>query len=382
MNTRRRIAVAGGGTAGHVAAGVAILQAYREECGAEGYFIGCVHGMEAQLVPGRGEEIHFIAGSPYEREGWPGKLTALVNGLRGVLDARPLLRRMQTELVIGVGGYASVGAALAARSMGIPLVLHEANAQPGKANKLLARYAARVCLGFAEAGAALQARVVCHTGNPVGAPVRPAPPGNDATLVKTLVNTFVNDGCVRFLVTGGSEGSPFLNRHAPAMFKALAAAGVNAHVHHMTGHGDAAAVRRAYQQAGVACHIVSFSAHMEEEYAAAGFVLACAGAITLAEIAAAELPCLLVPLSGAAAAHQNANARAFSEQTGARWVTEQDWAAPREADWIASVIRDPDALAVLRSRTQAFARPDAARAVVRVCEELLGASVSTPQRAA
>jgi UDP-N-acetylglucosamine--N-acetylmuramyl-(pentapeptide) pyrophosphoryl-undecaprenol N-acetylglucosamine transferase len=357
MTHRRRVAVAGGGTAGHVVTGLAFLRAYREICGAEGCFIGCSRGMEAELVTGRGEKLYLVPGSPFEREQWPGKAAALVNGVRGWMRARALLKREQIEIVIGVGGYASLGAGLAARSLGLALVLHEANAQPGRANRFLARWADRVCLGFPDARRAFPHSAVCLTGNPTGTEIAPA--------------RARRNGRWNFLVTGGSEGSPFLNKHTPEFFAALRALGVDSSVHHLTGRGDAGAVRQAYDRIGIECQVVSFSAHMEQEYARADFVIACPGAITLAEVASAGLPALLVPLSGASAHHQDANARAFSEQTGTRWVRERDWDAAVEAAWVSSLLRNCAELCTLRERTFQSARPDAAAALVRVCEELL-----------
>ena len=163
----------------------------------------------------------MIGGSPFARQGLFARVAAVANLARGVRQARLLLLRKRTELLIGVLGYASLGAALAARTLGIPLVVHEANAELGLANRLLVGLAERVCFG----------------GNPTGRDLHPAPRSTE--------------GPMRFLVMGGSEGSPFLNREAAPMFACLRSLEIDVLVQHLTGDGDVEAVRRGYAEAGV-----------------------------------------------------------------------------------------------------------------------------------
>jgi UDP-N-acetylglucosamine--N-acetylmuramyl-(pentapeptide) pyrophosphoryl-undecaprenol N-acetylglucosamine transferase len=337
-------------------AGLAFLKAYREEH-AECFFIGCANGVEARLVPASGEKLTIVTGSPYERQHLRGRLTAVVNVVRGTLEARRELKRLRPDLIIGVGGYASMGPSLAARSLGIPLVIHEANAVPGRANRALARFSARVCGGFEETAAGFPNVPVVWVGNPLscGISSKAVPPG----------------ARIRCLVAGGSEGSPFLNREAPSLFAALRDCGVEVSVRHLGGNGDIDAIRSAYARVGIAASVSGFVDGMADAYQEADFALACPGAMTLAEIAARGLPCLLVPLSTAAEQHQHANARAFAAHTGIHWTSEQAWDAPREAAWIAQIARDPEAWSNLSARVQGWARPDAAKAVVQVCEEVL-----------
>jgi UDP-N-acetylglucosamine--N-acetylmuramyl-(pentapeptide) pyrophosphoryl-undecaprenol N-acetylglucosamine transferase len=341
-------------------AGLAFLKAYREE-GAECFFFGCANGVEALLVPGSGEKLTIVKGSPYERQHFRGRMAAVINVARGTIEARRELKRLRPDLIIGVGGYASMGPSLAARSLGIPLVIHEANAVPGRANRALARFSARVCGGFEETASGFP-------GLPAGLPVvwvgNPVNPSISTKAVPPGVR-------VRCLVAGGSEGSPFLNREAPSLFAALRDCGVEVSVRHVAGNGDIGAIRAAYAEVRIAACVSGFVDGMAEVYQESDFALACPGAMTLAEIAARGLPCLLVPLSTAAEQHQHANARAFAAHTGSRWTSEQAWDAPREAAWIAQIAGDPGAWSELSARVQSWARPDAAKAVVQVCEEVL-----------
>lgn len=349
-----RIAIAGGGTAGHICLGLEVLRAYRRKPGLDGFWIGCEHGLESRLVPANGERLETIPGLPFAREAWRGKLAAASSIARGIPAARHLLRRERTQIVIGVGGYASISACLAARSLGLPVVLHEANAEPGLANKVLARFAQHICCGFEEAAAQFGGRPVTVTGTP--------------STVSSNSPAWSAEPPFRFLVAGGSLGSPFLNREAPRLFASLA--GENFTVRHLAGFSDHDAVAQAYADSGVGARVDPFVHEMSSVYAEADFVISCAGAMTLAELSCLGLPSLLVPLGNAANDHQAANARAYAKRTGTGWVAEHDWRTEQQAAWLKSLLRQPDTLAEMRKRVRSAARPEAAAEIVRVTERL------------
>lgn len=355
---RRRIAIAGGGTAGHVLAGVAISQAYRRIGGADTYLIGSATGFESWLAPARGEELALIRGTPYHRQSPLGKMSAIVNLGRGYRDARSLLQNRRTQLVIGVGGYPSMSVALAARSLDIPVVIHEANAAPGLANRLIGRFASHVCTGFAETVELFRDCPADCTGTPTGTPIGAGLRGSPAVSPGNSI-----------LVMGGSEGSPFLNHVAPELFSAVRLPGLR--VRHLAGQRDIEPIRQAYRVAGVEARVDAFIENIEEAYADAQFVIATPGALTLAEIALCGLPSMLVPLRTAANDHQSLNARTFCKYSGAAWVAETEWNTPREAAWLTALLSDPPRMSQLRKRALACARPDAAEQVMRICETLL-----------
>ncbi len=362
----RRVAVAGGGTAGHVLAGVAIATAYRKHFGAETYFTGCASGFESRLAPARGEELTLIRGLPYARQSTFKKLLAMWKVIPGILDARRLLRERRTEVLVGVGGYPSISAAIAAKSLRIPVVVHEANAGPGLANRLVGLIADFVCTGFEETIDSFHDCPAEFTGSPAGTDLR--------GLVKKPNHATV-------LVTGGSEGSPFLNREIPRLFAALKHPALK--VWHLAGQGNVEPVRRAYKEAGVKARVDAFIDNIEEAYAESCFVIACPGALTLAEIAQAALPSLLVPLSTAANDHQAANARSFCARTGAAWVSERDWDTGKQVAWLrprlSTSSESRTALAEAGRQALAWARPDAAAHVARVCEEVVTAPARAPE---
>lgn len=358
---RRRIAIAGGGTAGHVYPGLAVAAAYRELVpDREIIFLGTATGMEARLVPAHGHRLEVVPAAPFVRVGWRGKAHALAAAAAGTRAARRLLRAQRIELVLGLGNYACIGALLAAKSLGIATVLHEANSVPGVSSRLLGRLVDRVLLGYDAAFDAFPASRTAVTGVPVRADV-----------LRRSAARGVPTGRFHVLVSGGSGGSRFLDEHVPDLLARVAASGHVLEARHQVGRGDAARTRAAYARAGVTATVVDYIDDIGEVYAWAHFALACAGAGTLAELAAVGLPALLVPLGSAALDHQTANARAFAEMTGTWWTREDGWDAAALAARIATLAGRPDAWAAASAAVRRAARPAAAAAVVRACEAIV-----------
>jgi len=175
----------------------------------------------------------------------------------------------------------------------------------------------------------------------------------------------------RFLVLGGSEGSPVLNREAPALFGELRRRGMVFSVCHISGFGDPAAIARAYEAAGVDARVDSFIEDMASVYEGATLAIASAGSHSMAELSAAAIPSFLVPLPGAANDHQTANAAAYAARTGATVVPESQWNSGRMADRIAAIVSNPAELRLLRERAAGWKNIDAALHVVRACERIL-----------
>lgn len=356
---RRRAAIAGGGTAGHVISGLAIMQAYRESMNADVYFIGCRGGFENELVPARGFALELLPGAPWARQDSRGKLRSLSELVSGIRHARALLRAKRTQLVIGLGGYASMGAVLAARSLGIPSVIHEANIHPGLANQVLRVCANRVLLGWEECSKSFAGSIAHVTGTPVLSEILAV--GEYPAAGKPL----------RIVVLGGSTGSRFLNRKAAALLALLQRQGLSFSVLHQCGLHDSSAVRALYREAGVEADVQEYVRDIAAVYAQASFVITAAGGLTLAELAAIGLPSLLVPMREAANNHQIANARTFAGLTGGLWVEQEDWDAARLAPELCALLRDPAKLRAQARRIRNLARPHAAHDIVRLCEELI-----------
>lgn len=358
----RRVAIATGGTAGHVTPALAVAAAYRGlRPDADVCFLGSVTGFEQQLLADQHQHCELVPAAPWYGVNRRGRVRAVQQMLNGIVQARRLLAARRVELVIGFGGYGCAGVVLAARSLGIATALHEANAVPGLANRLLGRVVDRVFLGFAAAAQHFDARSR-WTGTPIRA---------DLAALRAHCRRPPDPTGAHLLVCGGSLGSSFLNRHGPELAAALRERGIAPVVRHQCGGEPAEPIRDAYGAANVAADVDAYFDDVAATYRWADVAVTCAGAATLAELAAAGVPTLLVPLARASDDHQSDNASAWAAQTGTPWVRETAWRTPAIAAQLSALLRDADAWAALAARVRAAARPDAAAAVVRECESLL-----------
>jgi UDP-N-acetylglucosamine--N-acetylmuramyl-(pentapeptide) pyrophosphoryl-undecaprenol N-acetylglucosamine transferase len=311
---------------------LALADAYRESHpDAEVFFIGTSAGIESKLVPAHGYRLELIPGEPLAREPLSGKLRAIGSLFAGTVAARRRLKKNKVELVVAFGGYATAGTLAAARSLGIKIALHEANVEPGLTNRFLARLADRIYLAFDATRAAFDSRAVV-VGNPVRRDIVRA-------AQRRRQQPSRGDSTARFLITGGSGGSNFLNREAPALLHSVAEQGIAPDILHQAGDFPLTPIRTVYERRGLQATVTDYIKDIASAYEWADFVVACGGSQTLSEIGVCGLPCLIVPLAEAAAGHQIANAIAFAEAGNDLWTSEEDW----ETAWLAGKI-----VAVLR----------------------------------
>ncbi|MDH3521532.1 MAG: glycosyltransferase, partial [Myxococcales bacterium] len=283
---------------------------------------------------------------------------------QGCVSAWRTLRSQRCEIVVSVGGYASVPAVLAGVALRRPIALVEPNARPGRANRVLARFAQRIFVQFDEAGQALargDARVRCP-----GIPLR-----------RALVEAFANapprrapEPPYHLLVVGGSQGARQINE---AMMEAAGALQrIPLRVVHQTGHDDRERVAHAYAAAGLDAEVLAFERNMPRRYREADFALCRAGALTVAELAMAGLPALLVPYPHAADDHQAANAAALAEAGAARVLPSRPLTSEHVVAAIEALLAAPELLRSMGDAAAKLARPDAADRIVEACAELLG----------
>ncbi len=362
----QKIVLAGGGTGGHVTPALALADAFRAQIPAcDVLFIGTPQGMEATLVPKRGWRIETVPGSRLVGGGLLAKLKGVVNLLQGILAARAILQREKPSLVIGVGGYASGAALLAARTLGIPTAVHESNAVPGLTNRVLGVLVDRVYLGFAAARGEFPRDSSLVSGNPVRPEIR--------RVGGTRGDGIPAGRLPRVLIVGGSQGSEFLNGHVPGLLAALAELGVPVEVRHQVGKLDGAPVAARYTDHGLAHTVESFIDDMAAAYTWADFAITRSGSGTVAELAAAGLPALLVPFPHAAGDHQAANAKAFAAAGAGAWVRQGDWNEARLAQNLKELLRNAQKWQAASQAARVMAGRDAALAVVEDCQEWLGA---------
>ena len=350
------VVLAGGGTGGHVTPALALADAF-VRAGARVLFIGTPQGLEATLVPKRGYAIELVAGSRLVGGGIGAKLRGLRDLARGILTARAILRRMNPSLVLGVGGYASGAALLAARTLGIPTAIHESNAVPGLTNRVLGQLVDRIYLGFGAAADAFDRERTLVSGNPVRSEIAAvslgrAPRGRRPAHV---------------LIVGGSQGSEFLNERVPCLLSRIAEAGIALEVRHQVGKLSADPVQARYAALGMQARIDTFIDDMASAYAWADFAITRSGSGTVAELAAAALPALLVPFPHAAGDHQAANAQAFADAGAGWWQRQESWDESAMAARIGGLLADDTVWGQASDAAGRLGATDASLAIVEDC---------------
>ncbi len=367
--TARRIALAAGGTGGHVFPAVALGEALARR-GHRVLVLTDARGGAFETADAPWTVRRVRAASP-NRPGLGAKLSAVARLGLGLLDARRALREWGADAAVGFGGYASVPAALAAASLGLPVVLHEQNAVLGRANRWLAGRAKAVALSLEPtAGLEGRAAAISYTGNPVraailerrGAPWREPAPGEP----------------VELLVFGGSLGARALSDTVPAAVAALAPdLRDRLRAVQQCRPEDVERVRAAWRGLARPAEVRSFLDDMPDRLAAAHLAIARAGASTVAELATVGRPAILVPYPHAMDDHQSRNA-AVLEAAGAAWVLPEASLSPEVlARLLDALLRDPARLAAAAAAARALGRPDAAERladlVLRAAAEREGA---------
>jgi len=349
----RTILIMAGGTGGHVFPGLAVADCLRER-GWRVVWMGNPDGMEATLVPERGYEMVPLRFAALRGKGLLRAALLPFTLLRGFGQALRALSRVRPDVVLGMGGYVSFPGGMMAALGGRPLVVHEQNSVAGLANRVLAAVADRVLTGFP---GTLKRGV--WTGNPVRADI--------AGLASPQARYAARSGRLRLLVVGGSLGAQVLNETVPQAIARMPAEAQPC-VTHQSGARHLDALRAAYAAAGVAAELVGFIDDMAVRYADADLVICRAGALTVAELAAAGVAGVLVPFPHAVDDHQTANARFLADAGAALLVPQAALSAEGLASMLCGLTRAR--LAAMAEKARALARPGAAHAVADVCAEL------------
>ncbi|HEU4898582.1 MAG TPA: undecaprenyldiphospho-muramoylpentapeptide beta-N-acetylglucosaminyltransferase [Actinomycetota bacterium] len=367
--------VAAGGTGGHVFPGLALARTIlQHDPRATVRFAGTTRGIETRAVPEAGFALDLLPILPLSRRLAAETLKAPFAAVNGTFAARRLLRQHRFDVVCGMGGYVTLPVAVAARLEKVPVVLHEQNAVPGIANRLAARVARRIAVGVEAAAAAFPPDRTTVVGNPV----RPELARLDrAALHDEAVAAFGLDPARRTLfVFGGSQGARRINQAVIEATPHWPDPGA-VQVLHACGRRDEAEVRAAWAEAdpdgrGLLVKIVPFIDRMDLAYAAADLAMTRAGAITVAELTAAGMPAVMVPLPHATADHQAANARAVAAGGGAVVADDATLDGPAVVAAAAPLLADPDRLAAMAARMRAQAHPAAADELAALVVEASG----------
>jgi UDP-N-acetylglucosamine--N-acetylmuramyl-(pentapeptide) pyrophosphoryl-undecaprenol N-acetylglucosamine transferase len=363
-----KVVVAGGGTAGHVFPAVALAERLRGD-GHDVSFVGSPDGQEARLVPAAGFPFHAVRAQKMVRAASPRTAAAPFVALRSVRDARPLVRG--AGVVVGVGGYVSAPAVLAARGVGARVVLHEQNAVPGLANRLLSRRADVVALSFADAAARLprRARAVV-TGNPVRSAVASVPTRRAELADEARSTLGLASGRTTVCVFGGSQGAQALDRLVAGAADALAERG-DLQLLVLTGPANLELLRDASErERPLRVRAVGFLDRIELALAVADLAVSRGGSGHLAELTVCGVPAIVVPYPHATENHQEANARELERAGAAEVAVEASLSARDLARRVAALVDDPERRSAMAAAATAWAKPDADRRLADVVERV------------
>ena len=348
----RTILIMAGGTGGHIFPALAVAEKMRER-GWRVVWLGNPEGMEARLVPQHGFEMVWVKFGALRGKGFLRKLLLPLNLLRGFWQAQQAIRQVQPNVVLGMGGYITFPGGMMAALFGKPLVVHEQNSVAGLANRVLAGVADRIVTGFPE---------VLKQGVWAGNPVRP----EIAKIAPPAERFAARDGALRLLVIGGSLGAQALNEIIP---QGMALLGENElpQIVHQAGEKHIEALKANYAAAGVPAHCVPFIEDMAGAYEWADLVVCRAGALTVAELAAAGVASILVPFPHAVDDHQTGNAK-FLVNVGGAFLLPQGELSPEAIALIRNYSRGQ--LLEMAEKARSLAKPDATEEVANICAEI------------
>jgi UDP-N-acetylglucosamine--N-acetylmuramyl-(pentapeptide) pyrophosphoryl-undecaprenol N-acetylglucosamine transferase len=344
------ILIMAGGTGGHIFPALAVADHLRDQ-GWKVVWLGARNGMEARLVPEHGYPVEWVRFSGLRGKGLARMLLLPVNLLVAFGQSARAIFRVRPDVVLGMGGYIAFPGGMMAALLNRPLVLHEQNSIAGLANKVLAGVADRILTGFPGA-----LRKSEWTGNPVRASI--------AAIPEPQQRYGTREGSLRLLVIGGSLGAQALNEIVPRAL-ALMPAERRPLVTHQAGEKHLATLEKNYRDAGASATTVAFIRDMAGAYAEADLVICRAGALTVAELAAAGVPSVLVPFPHAVDDHQTTNARFLSEQSAALLIPQSELDPRGLADILLGFTREK--LLDMARRARALGKPDATRVVAGHC---------------
>lgn len=349
----RTILIMAGGTGGHIYPGLAVADVLHAQ-GWQVVWLGAPKSMEAELVPKHGYPIAWVNFTGVRGKGMLRLLTLPFTLVRALAQSADAIYRYRPDVVLGMGGYITIPGGLMAAILRRPLVVHEQNSIAGMSNKVLAKLATRVLSGFPD--------VLKHTlwcGNPVRA---------DITATDEPQERYSKrNGKLNVLVVGGSLGAQAINEALP---KALAMMNEQErpHVLHQTGKKHLEAVQQLYAQAGISADIRAFIDDMANQYAKADVVICRAGALTIAELAAAGVASVLIPFPFAVDDHQTHNAHFLSEHGAAILLPQKELVAEKLAKILREMSREK--LSAMAQAARKLAKPEATQTVANVCMEL------------
>lgn len=354
-----RAVLAGGGTGGHVIPALAIAQELRSRFSADIIFIGTARGIETRLVPAAGFPLKLIEVGALNRVSLATRIKTMSALPTSILASWKILSDFKPDVVIGVGGYASGPAMMAAILRRTPTLIFEPNVVPGFANRRVARFATAAAVHFEATSQYFRHSTV--TGVPVRQQFFSIPPRRAGERPSLLL-------------FGGSQGSRALNRVLVDSLRELYDRIPGLHVVHQTGDKEYEMVAKAYLEAGVSAEVSPFIDNMSAAFAAADLLVCRSGASTVAEVTAAGKPAVFVPLPTAADNHQFKNAELLARNNAAVLLEEKNLTPQNFADQVAELLNDRARLQAMSDAARKLAHPNAAAGIAELAARISGHS--------
>ena len=357
-----KLIIAGGGTGGHLFPGIAVAEEFLARDRAnEVLFVGTERGIEARVVPAAGYRLEIISAAGIRGKGGLSQIKGIAMMIYGYAQSRKVLKAFRPDMVLGVGGYASLPMLLAARGMQIPCFIHEQNAIPGQTNRLLARFANKVFITLEESARYFPAAATMLTGNPLRRQildmietVSPSCAKNDVRCADDF----------RLFVFGGSQGSDAINTAMIESLPLLMKIRGKLTITHQTGENECAEITAVYRDAGVEARVTPFIDDMAAEYAEADLIICRSGATTIAEVTACGKACLFIPFPHAVDDHQRKNAEALLKKDACFMMLENELTGASLAGTIRTLLEDPALVRRTGKLAFSLARLDAAKLIV------------------
>ncbi len=352
-----KVVIAGGGTGGHLFPGVAIAEEFRRRDGAnQVLFIGTRRGLEARVLPQIGFDLETLDVEGIKGRGMVRSLAALTKIPRSLIESRRILRSFGPDVVIGVGGYASGPAVLAARFMGVPTAIAEQNAIPGETNKILGRFVDRIFVSFSETTRWFRPERVRVTGNPIRVSIAGAHRREKKT-----------GELFGLLIFGGSQGAHRINLAVLEALPHLRDLKEKIRITHQTGKDDLEMVKKGYSDQGMEADVLPFITDMASAYGKADLLICRAGATSIAEITASGKAALFVPFPYAVNDHQTKNAELLVNRGAAEMIPERNLTGERLSGIIRRLAAEPGKIGEMGSNAAALGNTRAAADIVDEC---------------
>lgn len=357
-----RAILAGGGTGGHVIPALAIAHELRSAQRAEVLFIGTARGIEMRLVPRAGYELKLVEVGALNQVSALRRARTLVELPLATFRAGRYISEFRPNVVIGVGGYASGPAMIAAAAMGVPTVAFEPNVVPGFANRHMAPALAAACVQFEETCRYFRDCYV--TGIPVRQEFFAVPPRRkDADITGESARRYT---APTLLIFGGSQGARRINEVVLDSLPALNAAVPGLQIIHQTGERDYQQASAEYLASGIRAEVAPFIDNMPDAFARADLLVCRSGASTVAEVMAAGKPAIFIPFPQAADDHQMRNAEALARMDAAVVIRQAELTSERLVRTVAELLSSPERLRQMGAAARLHAHPHAARDIARI----------------